>query len=1229
MPHPLELQVGALRGAARRLVYRRGLGWTVAATLAVALAWCLLDLGLHLSDPGLRWMGSSAVVATALASAWRWLVQPLRVPLSSVAVARRVEGRFPELGERLASAVDFLGRPDDALAGSSSLRRAVIADSTAAVESLRLADVLEPRPARRAMGAALLALSACVALLLANPAGFSVATMRLLCPWRTIAWPQQNHLRLIDPVRVLAIGQPLDVRVVDARGAALPDEAWLLVRPREADVNTPPERLPLVLVDGALFARREAVSGPLAYRAVGGDDDSMPWIEVALVKPPELLSLQVRLVPPAYTAWPAVNSPPDVRALRGTRIELVGKANKPLTSAHVRQSDGAEWALEVDAGGAGFSLSASVEKPWVVDQPARWRLLLEDADRLVGGETTEYELQPLADLPPTVHIDTPQGQLFLTPAARIPIRAVARDDLAVRDADLVVTGPPTESAASTPIRLPLFRGPETMPTVGQENSTGDLDHRDPASAEVRSRILETTWDLAALHSAAGTEWTLVIEAHDYQPALGSSQPLRVQVISSAELQSRMAERQAVVLSELTRLLELERESQARAAEVAQQWRGVGALRRQDVDHLQGSELSQRQVERGLVSPGEGVREQVRSLLADIAHNQLDAEGVAQQLTAVLEELNRLEAEPLPAARRELTAAIKASQPANERPAAGGQAEATHAPNDVAALEAGLAGAHQQQSAIVASLERLTESMRQWDNFRRFHRDLGQLRDAQQATATETSQVGQRTLGRDPSELEPQERADLDRLANRQQSLGDQLERLQQDMAQMASELAEQNPTGAATLGDALEQLARSAAAGSVREAGRSLAANRVAEAAEKQSQALDDLQETLDILANRRENELASLVRKLRQAEAELAALRDAQAGVQSRAAAAARAAPGADRQRALEQAARDERALAEESQRLARRVERLQAAQAGQSLSQAAQSLAQAGQADDSGDTDAAADAEQAAAQALADAQQALAQQRQQAEGDLAQEQLAKSDAAIRALAARQEEVLAETVRLAELERAAGQLSRAQTSSLLQLSGEQAALVEEARSLAERFDAAAAFAFALEEAGAEMQRAAALLTHRQLGLPTQGAETKAVTRLQQLLEALAEDPPRPGDAQQAEAGGAADAGGGPQGSGEPSLDVAQIKLIRLLQVELNSATQQLAQELASQPQPSASDIQQLARFTATQGRLADMVRDLAPPLDESAPQDAATPSAPEDVLDLPPDGNQLPEEGR
>ena len=97
----------------------------------------------------------------------------------------------------------------------------------------------------------------------------------------------------------------------------------------------------------------------------------------------------------------------------------------------------------------------------------------------------------------------------------------------------------------------------------------------------------------------------------------------------------------------------------------------------------------------------------------------------------------------------MTAAIKTAQiRLQEKPAA---ARRRHA---------GRAGRGGAQDQVIASLEAMLDQLRQWDDYRRFHRDVAQLLREQEELARGAAEVGRRTLTRELKDLSPQETADL-------------------------------------------------------------------------------------------------------------------------------------------------------------------------------------------------------------------------------------------------------------------------------------------------------------------------------------------------------------------------------------------------------------------------------------------------------------------------------------
>jgi hypothetical protein len=130
------------------------------------------------------------------------------------------------------------------------------------------------------------------------------------------------------------------------------------------------------------------------------------------------------------------------------------------------------------------------------------------------------------------------------------------------------------------------------------------------------------------------------------------------------------------------------------------------------------------------------------------------------------------------------------------------------------------------------------------------------------------------------------------------------------------------------------------------------------------------------------------------------------------------------------------------------------------------------------------------------------------------------------------------------------------------------------------------------------MDLAAAQLERRQTGAATVEAERNALHRLQMLLDALTPEKPDGDSASETEGGGRQP---GPQGDGVQTL--AELKLLKLLQEEINLRTVELQQSASGQglTEPQRRECQSLSE---EQGRLAVLVLELIRPADANADDD-------------------------
>jgi hypothetical protein len=745
-----------------------------------------------------------------------------------------------------------------------------------------------------------------------------------------------------------------------------------------------------------------------------------------------------------------------------------------------------------------------------------------------------------------------------------------------------VQSPPVESA------IALYTGPE-KPQPQPEGQAADASGGD-------RQLVEYRWELEPLQLTPGTSVEFFAEASDYLPQTGRGDVRRLSVVTPRELLDRLAARQNLLATELLRALTMQQAGREQTEGLLIRLQEMKRFEQSDLDRLRAAELNQRQVNNLLTSTGEGVPMHVLAIFADLENNRLDTPDLVRRMQDILAELDRAGREHLPVIGRELTSAIKTAEVSlTDSPLPKG--EGTYLETAAGSLDT----VAKQQDQVVAALEKLLSQLRQAEGYQQFHRDLSLLLRDQEETARRTGDVGQRTLTKSLADLLPQDTADLRILAARQLEHARTLDRILQAMQQAADDLRRDDPVAADTVADALEEARRLAIGGSMRSAGENVRQNQIGQASGTQKEIIRQIQEVLDILANRRNQELDRLVKKLREAAVDIDDLAKAQAELQRAMEKNAQNPPDENAKNQWRRLAEEQARLQKETEKLTRRLERLTAERAAASAKQAAGEMGAAGQSATAGNGAGASQGAGAAKKSLDEAARQLDERKRQAELDLAVEQLSRMEDAVKQLHAGQQKAVAETDRLEMLRQKEGDLKRSRLATLRDIARMQRALQEDALKLAEKLTAASAFNLTLTGAAADMGRAADSLDNRSTGVETSAAQQNALRRLNLLLEALKPEPPPEKKDDDNAGGGAGGKKGAPQ-PGDGIKKLAELKLMKLLQQEIQLRTVEL-QQAVGEGEPNEDQRRQFAQLAEEQGRLAELMLKMIQPV-ENAPEE-------------------------
>jgi hypothetical protein len=526
-----------------------------------------------------------------------------------------------------------------------------------------------------------------------------------------------------------------------------------------------------------------------------------------------------------------------------------------------------------------------------------------------------------------------------------------------------------------------------------------------------------------------------------------------------------------------------------------------------------------------------------------------------------------------------------------------KAQPGQSPREAEPTRTALKEAESNQKAIADELQKMLDGLSEFETYRGVVKDAQKLLKEQEEAMKHAAEAAGKPelMGKTPDALTPEQKADLANIASRQSGLARELQDLQGKMDEMSQRLDESDPLAAAALREAAQQSRKQETAAKMGEAAEQLQRNQMGAARNGQEQVRQDLKSLVDAIQNRRERELARLVKELKNAEAELDKLRQRQAENLKKTREARNNPDARQRAEQLKKLAKEQAEIQQELERQLKRLAKLNTAGAARAGQKASARMSKAGQELDQGQGEQAEQDEDEALADLEDAEEEVQQARREAEEQLAMEQLIKMADHLRSLAERQAKMVTSTEEFEKLRvERAGQLTLAQKGGIRSLGRVQEGLKDETGDLIEKLEGAPVFALTLKRAAENMTEAADRLQAIKTDEETRRAVTGASKRFQQLLDAL--KPDKGAGAGGQPPGGGNQGGGGAAGGGDGIPAAAQVKMLKALQEEINERTEYYDEHRRRKKELTDTQVAELEKLEVDQGTLADLARDLTRP---------------------------------
>ena len=484
-----------------------------------------------------------------------------------------------------------------------------------------------------------------------------------------------------------------------------------------------------------------------------------------------------------------------------------------------------------------------------------------------------------------------------------------------------------------------------------------------------------------------------------------------------------------------------------------------------------------------------------------------------------------------------------------RKEAGRERDDANADPPAAAPRQAVDQAHEMQEEVEKTLSDLLTRMEPWSSSREVKGEAGRILQEQRKLQAQAEELEKKLpFGKALEDLTEAQRAELENLADSQKRLEERTNQLLAKMQRMAEERKDKDPDGARDLKDAFDKATQGDLSGDMQKAKQELGRNQLGDARADQKAAAAELQKMVKGFEEKREDDLDRLAKKLAEKQKELEELQKEQDELQKKIEDAEKAKDEPE----LERLAKEQKKLAQKTKDMAEQLTRLGAERAGRSAAQAGEAMDQAAERLEKGQKP---EDEDAGLDRLADAKNEVDQAKQDTEDELSREQQARIADEVQRLKERQEGLNQEATRIRDELAKEPERSRSLRLSLGGLSDAQKGLGDETEALAHKELAGTpVFLRLMLRASESMTDAADRLDKGRKAEPAGvedgavRAQAEALRRLDLVVGALKSD-----DAALGSGGGG---GGGDAGGQDDSVPpLAQLKVLRTMQKEVNDRT--------------------------------------------------------------------------
>ncbi len=425
LPRDLVVRFTAARRRVRKVILVKGGTLVVfAACLSFGLS-VILDRLFFLRSPyrmGL-FVGSIAAISLFLV---RFLLVPLSRRLSARRIAQGVEEKHPELGDMLLSAVELSEQLETGETYTSKqLVSAVSEEAARRTRAIDFRSILPFSSVGRALVGTLAVVCGVGVYCYLHPTVAENVLRRILFPYSGPPPLTFTQLKVTPGNALVLTGTDVEIKAITA--GRIPGKAFLYLKGHDAPGGQEgwDKKVLRGKTKGEFQYRLSEVLRPISYRLKAGDARSETYT-VSVTEAPVIVGVEVDYTYPDYTARPPEKKAGsgDVAAVRGTKVRIAAKANKPLKTAQVRFGDETQSLV--------FVRDETIRsQEFEIKKDESYSFHLVDTYGFANTEAITYGIRALEDRPPVVGIRSPEKYSDATPDAVVNVAFRAADDFGI------------------------------------------------------------------------------------------------------------------------------------------------------------------------------------------------------------------------------------------------------------------------------------------------------------------------------------------------------------------------------------------------------------------------------------------------------------------------------------------------------------------------------------------------------------------------------------------------------------------------------------------------------------------------------------------------------------------------------------------------------------------------------------------------------------------------------